>query len=211
MTRRLGCCGRDRLWIEGRVQSGTTFLCAGSVTGMSEELPGFPYHHDPLATGAVVASNTTCLCCGRVRGFVYTGPVYAVEELSNLLCPWCIADGSAAAKYDAHFIGDPVGDDVPLEVVMSVDACTPGFSSWQDPRWFFHCGDGTVFMGAVRAAELAAFPDAREELRSEAGAWGWSAEAVESYLAALDKDSQPTGYLFMCRTCGRYMAYADFT
>ncbi|WP_420711145.1 CbrC family protein [Streptomyces sp. NRRL F-4428] len=56
-----------------------------------------------------------------------------------------------------------------------------------------------------------AFPDAREELRSEAGAWGWSAEAVESYLAALDKDSQPTGYLFMCRTCGRYMAYADST
>ncbi|MER6820539.1 CbrC family protein [Streptomyces cellulosae] len=29
---------------------------------------------------------------------------------------------------------------------MSVDACTPGFSSWQDPQWFFHCGDGTVFM-----------------------------------------------------------------
>ncbi|GGS90333.1 hypothetical protein GCM10010254_07750 [Streptomyces chromofuscus] len=135
--------------------------------------------------------------------------MYAVEELSHLRCPWCIADGSAAAKYDAHFIGDPVGDDVPLEVVMPVDAGTPGFSFWQDPRWFFHCGDGTAFMGAVGAAELAAFPDAREELRSEAGVWGWSAGAVESYLGALDKDSQPTGYLFKCRTCGRYMAYAD--
>lgn len=82
--------------------------------------------------------------------------MYAVEELCNLLCPWCIADGSAAAKYDAHFI-------------------------------------------------------ALEALRSEVGAWGWSAEVVESYLGALDKDSQPTGYLFMCRTCGRYMAYADST
>ncbi|WP_073754075.1 CbrC family protein [Streptomyces sp. CB03234] len=51
-------------------------------------------------------------------------------------------------------------------------ACTPGFSSWQDPRWFFHCGDGTAFMGALGAAELATFPDAWEELRSEAGAWG---------------------------------------
>ncbi len=190
---------------------GTTFLCAGSVTGMSEELPGFPYHPDPLSTGAVVASGTTCVCCGRARGFIYAGPVYAVEELSHLLCPWCIADGSAAAKYDADFIGDPIGDDVPLEVVMSVDACTPGFSSWQHPQWFFHCGDGAAFMGAVGAAELVAFPDAREELRSEADAWGWSAEAVESYLGALDKDSQPTGYLFMCRTCGRYMAYADST
>ncbi|MFB9346169.1 MULTISPECIES: CbrC family protein [Streptomyces] len=178
---------------------------------MSEELPAFPYHPDPLATGAVVESSTTCLCCGRARGFIYTGSVYAVEELSSLLCPWCIADGSAAAKYDAHFIGDPVGDDVPLEVVLSVDACTPGFSSWQDPQWFFHCGDGAAFMGAVGMAELAMFPDALQALRSEAGAWGWSAEAVESYLGALDKDSQPTGYLFMCRTCGRYMAYADFT
>ncbi|MFG6296016.1 CbrC family protein, partial [Streptomyces rochei] len=56
--------------------------------------------------------------------------------------------------------------------MMSVDACTPGFSSWQDPRWFFHCGEGTAFMGVVGAAELAAFPDARQELRSEAGAGG---------------------------------------
>ncbi|APU41986.1 CbrC family protein [Streptomyces sp. TN58] len=75
MTLGLGCCGRDRLRIEGRVQSGRT-----------------------------------CLCCGRARGFIHTGPVYAVEKLSGLLCPYC----SAAAKYDAHFIGDPVGDDVPL-------------------------------------------------------------------------------------------------
>ncbi|MEU9398421.1 CbrC family protein [Streptomyces sp. SID4985] len=48
-------------------------------------------------------------------------------------------------------------------------------------------------------------------MRAEAGAWGWSAEVVESRLGALDKDGQPSGYLFKCRTCGRYMAYADFT
>ncbi|MGY4959863.1 CbrC family protein [Streptomyces sp. 900105245] len=65
--------------------------------------------------------------------------------------------------------------------------------------------------GAVGTAELAMFPDALQALRSEVGACGWSAEAVESYLGALDKDSQPTGYLFMCHTCGRYMASADFT
>ncbi|MDV6288508.1 CbrC family protein [Streptomyces rochei] len=34
---------------------------------------------------------------------------------------------------------------------------------------------------------------------------------MESYLDALDKDSQPTGYLFVCRTCARYMAHVDFT
>ncbi|MFD5776968.1 CbrC family protein [Streptomyces fungicidicus] len=136
--------------------------------------------------------------------------MYAVEELSNLLRPWCIADGSATAKYDAHFIGDLIGDDVPLEVVTSVDACTPGFSSWQDPQWFFHCGDGAAFLGAVGTAELAMFPEPCRRCAARLACAG-GAEAVESYLGALDKDSQPTGYLFMCRTCGRYMAYADFT
>ncbi|MEV7522371.1 CbrC family protein [Streptomyces sp. NPDC091371] len=178
---------------------------------MSEELPVFPYHPDPLATGAVVAAGTACVCCGRSRGYVYAGPVYAVEELSGRLCPWCIADGCAAARYEAHFIGDPVGEDVPRAVVVSVDARTPGFSSWQDPRWFFHCGDGAAFLGPAGAAELAAFPDVLEELRREAGRWGWAAEVVESHLGALDKDGQPVGYLFRCRACGRHMAYADFT
>ncbi|MER6069732.1 CbrC family protein [Streptomyces sp. NPDC001817] len=41
---------------------------------MSEELPGFPYHPDPLATGAVVASSTTCLSCGRKRRVHLHGP-----------------------------------------------------------------------------------------------------------------------------------------
>ncbi|MFC8220626.1 CbrC family protein [Streptomyces sp. NPDC057362] len=57
---------------------------------MSEELPGFPYHPDPLATGTVVASNTTCFSCGRARGFIYTGPVYAVEDF-----PTCCAHGAS--------------------------------------------------------------------------------------------------------------------
>ncbi|WP_263976982.1 hypothetical protein [Streptomyces sp. NK08204] len=38
------------------------------------------------------------------------------------------------------------------------------------------------------AAEPATFPDAREELRSEAGAWEWSAETVASCLGALDPE-----------------------
>lgn len=61
------------------------------------------------------------------------------------------------------------------------------------------------------AAELAAFPDALETLSSEAGASGWAAEAVESYLRVLDGEGQPAAYLSRCRDCGKYPAYADFT
>jgi hypothetical protein len=63
---------------------------------VSEPLPDFPYHPDPLATGSIEESPADCVSCGRARGFVYTGSVYAVEE-AEPLCPWCIADGSAAA------------------------------------------------------------------------------------------------------------------
>ncbi|MEC4016343.1 CbrC family protein [Streptomyces sp. H27-D2] len=178
---------------------------------MSELLPVFPYHPDPLATGSVVASSRVCVCCGRSRGYLYTGPVYAVEELRGRLCPWCIADGSAAERYEAHFMGDPVGDEVQVAVVLTVAANTPGFSAWQDPRWFFHCGDGAAFLGAVGAAELSEFPDAREALRSEADGWGWGVDEVERHLSALDKDGQPTAYLFRCRSCATHLAYADFT
>src|SRR6266542_1799858 len=55
----------------------------------------------------------------HVRGYVYVGPVYAIEELDEAFCPWCIADGTAAAKFDAEFtdVGAGVPDDVPPDVL----------------------------------------------------------------------------------------------
>ena len=69
-------------------------------------LPEFPYHPDPLATVSVAASDTACVCCGLRRGHVYTGPVFAVADgLDDALCPWCLADGTAAERYEAQFTG----------------------------------------------------------------------------------------------------------
>lgn len=178
---------------------------------MTELLPDFPYHPDPVGTGSIVARDTACVRCGLVRGYIYEGPVYAVAELHGRLCPWCIADGSAAEEYDAHFIGDPVGEDVPTQVLVTVDNRTPGFSTWQQPRWFFHCGDGAVFLGLAGATELADHPDAVEALRQEISRWGWPPTEAEHYLSSLTKDGQPTAYLFRCRVCATHLAYSDFT
>jgi Uncharacterised protein family (UPF0167) len=81
------------------------------------ELPRFTYHPDPRATGFVVESNAICLACGAARGHIYTGPVYAVEELAEAICPWCIADGTAADRFDAEFtdVGSYVPEDVQPE------------------------------------------------------------------------------------------------
>lgn len=189
-----------------RIQSSPVIV--NVVNGL---LPEFPYHPDPLATGVIIPSDTTCVCCDQARGYIYTGPVYAVEDLDDVLCPWCIADGTAAERFKASFTGGPLVDDVPPEVLSAVDTRTPGFTAWQEPHWLFHCGDGAAFVGLAGARELDAHPDALEMLRQEATGWGQPPEEVDQYLKSLDKDDQPTAYLFRCRVCAKHLAYSDFT
>ncbi|MFJ9776312.1 CbrC family protein [Kitasatospora sp. NPDC101157] len=172
---------------------------------MTEQLPLFPYHPDPVSTGAIVRSDVECRCCDRARGYIYTGPVYAAENLRNRLCPWCIADGSAAGLFDAQFTD--VVDDVPRDRLFAITQRTPGFSGWQQERWLIHCGDGAAFLGSAGAADLAAYPDASASLGRELASWPKS--QAEQFLNALTRDGQPTAYLFLCRVCGTHLAYAD--
>lgn len=178
---------------------------------MTESLPEFPYHPDPLSTGFVERSDATCLSCDRRRGFIYTGPVYAVDELVESLCPWCVADGSAAARFEALFTDDvPVPDEVSEEVVDAITTRTVGFSGWQQEHWLYHCRDGAAFLGRAGWSDVESRPDAIEALRREHAGLGWKPEQVEEYLRDLDKDGSPTAYLFKCRHCGVHLAYSDF-
>jgi len=163
--------------------------------------PEFPYHPDPRATGFVQASEARCASCGQSRGFIYTGPVYAIDEVVDRLCPWCIADGSAAEKFEAEFtdVGWGVPEDVPPPVVQEVATRTPGFSGWQQEHWLYHCGDAAAFLGRVGWSELQPYPDALDSLREES----------DEELEALAVDGESTAYLFRCRHCGRHLAYAD--
>src|SRR4051794_27257141 len=80
-----------------------------------EQAPPFPefaYHPDPTKTGSIAAAPLPCSLCGHAYGFVYTGPVFAADDfVDGPLCPWCIADGSAALRLQIEFTD--VGDDVP--------------------------------------------------------------------------------------------------
>ena len=178
---------------------------------MSEPLPAFPYHPDPLATGVIERSSAACVSCGRERGFIYTGPVYAVEELTDRLRPWCIADGSAAARFQATFTDDePRPEGVPQAVIDAVTRRTPGFGGWQQERWLYHCGDGAAFLGRVGWDELEDRPDALAAVRGEHVAHGWTPDQIEDYVRGLAKDGGSTAYLFRCRVCGTHLAYSDF-
>jgi len=178
-------------------------------------LPHFKYHPDPVATGSVVATTAQCQCCGQARGFIYTGPVYAEEELEASLCPWCIANGAAHAKFGATFTDEAgIGgwgdwDPVPAEVVLQVAERTPGFAGWQQERWWTHCGDAGAFLGRAGHSELLAHGE--DALRAIQLSIGLPAGPKwEKFLGILDKDGSPTAYVFRCSACGMLGGYHDF-
>jgi len=175
------------------------------------KLPIFKYHPDPLATGSIVKSDVECRCCGRKTGYIYAGPVYAEEELDQTICPWCIADGSAAEKFDATFTDESgIGDGevtVSSEVEEEVSRRTPGFSGWQQERWLACCDDAAAFLGPMGREELdklgsKAVDAVREECGLEDEEW-------TDYLKALNRDNGPTAYVFRCLHCGNLKAYSD--
>ena len=176
-------------------------------------MPKFKYHPDPIATGNIAPSDEICLVCGQARGYIYNSPVYAVEELDEAICPFCIADGTAHAKFDAESTdaasvgGDGEWEAGAAEVGAEVAHRTPGFRGWQQERWFTHCGDAGEFLGAAGKAELARFgADAMEVVRGEANLSG---EDWQAYLQALDQEQSPTAYIFRCRHCGTFGGYSD--
>lgn len=180
---------------------------------MTEPLPTFQYHPDPMDTGSIIRSPKPCRRCGQARGYIYAGPVFAEEELDEAICPWCIADGSAALEFEAEFtdaagVGDYGSwDAVPSAVVEEVARRTPGFSGWQQERWWTHCADAGAFLGRAGRRELEErWMDAVPALRREAGleGGGW-----QEYFAALDANASPTAYIFRCRHCGQLGGYSD--
>jgi uncharacterized protein CbrC (UPF0167 family) len=177
-----------------------------------DEIPAFAYHSDPVATESLEESDASCDACGRARGLVYAGAVYAVQSELRI-CPWCIADGTAAAKFGATFSDTApwVPEGLPQAVVEEIEQRTPGFESWQGAHWLFHCNDGAAFISRVGGKELSTHPDALEMIRQECADSGWDAEQTEAYLDAMHADGEVTGYLFRCIQCGAHLAYSDFS
>jgi uncharacterized protein CbrC (UPF0167 family) len=177
-------------------------------------LPTFKYHPDPVATGSIVSSDSECVCCHQQRGYIYVGPVFAVDELAESICPWCIADGSAHASFDAMFTDDAgVGGysrprAVPVSVVEEIAFRTPGFSGWQQERWLACCGDAAAFVGRAGRADLESqWPSAIQSIQLDCGVVDGA--EWERYFRALDKDGSPTAYVFHCLHCGKYLGYSD--
>lgn len=176
-------------------------------------LPTFRYHPDPIATGAFEKVTITCVSCSQQRPWRYVVPAYGTRDLRDSLCPWCIADGSAADRFGLVFTdlrgaaesAVPASDDV----IDEIEQRTPGFSGWQQERWLFHCDDAAAFVGSAGWAEIRHLPDAMADVREQVGAWGFDQSESDAFMEALDLDSSPVAHIFRCLGCDRHVAYAD--
>jgi uncharacterized protein CbrC (UPF0167 family) len=124
---------------------------------MNEPLPTFKYHLDPIATGSIKEDpDAPCLSCNRIRGYIYEGPAYSEKfhYLTRSLCPWCIADGSAARKFGAEFADAGTLDDVDDDVMDEIAHRTPGSDAWQQEQWLTCCDDAAAYLGRAGNAEL---------------------------------------------------------
>lgn len=177
----------------------------------TETLPTFRYHPDPIRTGNVTESEALCVCCSTKRGYVYVGPAYTTkEELDSALCPWCIANGSAADRYDAEFTDthDLEAAGIDKAIIQEVVRRTPGFISWQGGRWLSHCGDACEFHGDLPQEKLEHVPqDSRTMILADLpNDFTWE-RIIEDY----EPGSQPAIYWFKCRHCAAELYYADCT
>ena len=170
-----------------------------------EALPHFTYSPNAFKPelGLFEASEEECPCCEKVRGYSYQLTPYSEEEIENL-CPWCIYDGSAAAKFDASFSQD-VSRNQPIaeEASEQVYARTPGYNSWQGEDWLGHCNDACVFIGYVGFEDIAHI---WQEVREDVSLGGWDKEVVK---ANLQKEGHMVGYLFQCRHCNKHRLGID--
>ena len=172
---------------------------------LSKSLPHFIYHPDPLATGAFVEGEAkVCPSCGKESNVYYDLIPYCIDNIENL-CPFCIANGLAAEKFDAEFVQDAEWSGQTNPEKDKLLFCqTPGYSSWQGENWLSCCQDYCAYLGIVGTRELKAMGIAEQVLADyeERGEY----QDIEEYLV---KDGSLCGYLFRCLHCQKYQIWVD--
>lgn len=175
-------------------------------------LPIFRFHPDPIGSGSVVASPWSCQCCQRAHGYIYAGPVYAEQDLTDALCPWCIADGSAAERFGARFVdSEAFAAGASDCVVKEITERTPGFNAWQNESWPSCCGEPAAFITPAGIAEI------RTRFYQLEGSLmmfivqelGISGGAARQFLESLRRDHSPTVFVFKCQRCDAYPFQVD--
>ena len=181
---------------------------------MPDSFPTFPLFLDPVAEGSFEPSDFSCACCNRRRGWIHTCASCGPGDNERTICPWCIADGSAAAKFDCSFNDAticPFLDTTPQLTASDrelVERRTPGFVSWQDHGWQVCCARACAYIGEADAADLAgrwaaAIPSILSKLKD------WPDADKAGLIRNIRKGGSPCAYVFRCQVCGALKGFWD--
>jgi uncharacterized protein CbrC (UPF0167 family) len=173
-----------------------------------EGLPTFRYYRDPLGDETIVESEAKCAGCERERGFIVDSPAYSATVARDArFCPWCVADGTAADKFNAHF--NQVEPGASADATSTVERRTPGFPTWQDLAWPTHCSDVGVYLGTPSGAELRKNQEAFDALRDDVAQyeWGRDEDSMREFIDGLP--GSQVVYLFECPRCGKQLIRWD--
>ncbi len=181
------------------------------------KLPVFKYHPDPIKSGAFRTDKTAvCDCCGRETNVYYTSPFYTAEDV-DALCPWCIADGSAAEKFDGEFVDvcevdylpDEDEESEPREMTDKLSELihrTPCYHGWQQEMWLAHCDDYCAYIGDFSWSDIEKMGLAQElEEAYDIEANGFDISFIKKNC---DGNSMVL-YLFRCLKCGKHLFCVD--
>ncbi|MBL8755243.1 MAG: CbrC family protein [Planctomycetes bacterium] len=179
---------------------------------MREPLPTFRFHPDPVQSGAVEPSPEPCGCCGKARGHVYTGPCYVEDDFDAVLCPWCIADGSAFRRFGVTFADIEPQPDFDPRIAAELEERTPGITTWNPIDWPACCKTPMAYLEPAGHAELTA---RHAELTAALPAWGateldMTPDEATQLCQRLQRDHAPTAHVFRCLVCRRPRAVFDF-
>ncbi len=167
----------------------------------SSNLPQFKYNPNVYENGYVEFQKGICQCCGKEVD-AYIDVLYTTEDV-DCICMFCVADGSAARKYNGDFIqdADPIDNESAKDELFHR---TPGYLSWQGENWVACCNDYCEYIGPVGTKELEELGIADEFFEEDGSYDGY--EKAREYLV---KNGSLCGYLFRCLHCGKYYLRVD--
>ncbi|MDM5154669.1 CbrC family protein [Bacillus sp. DX1.1] len=175
-------------------------------------LPVFKYNKNPLGLLVIREANEICPVCHKKTGYVYDGPFYTTfdEEETENICPWCIADGSAAKKFDGEFNYD--GEHMKVHNEAYTDELfyrTPGYFSWQESYWLNHCNDYCTIIDEVGWKEIEYLEN---ELQDDIEHIVKRMRMTkEDFKRQLYRKGHFTGYLFQCVHCNKHRLHVDMS
>jgi uncharacterized protein CbrC (UPF0167 family) len=178
------------------------------------ELPKFKYSPNAYKITVFKEEEGTCSICNQYRKIKYDSSFYSVEE-PEYICPWCIADGGAAKKYNGEF-NDSAGIETPSgyesddelqvtfdEKILEVAERTPSYVSLQQEVWLSHCNEPCAFIGYADSEKIKPF---LHELETDIENSGYESDMIAEQLS---KEGSLVGYLFRCLHCGTHRLHVD--